>query len=367
MAKNYYQILGVGKSASEEEIKKAYRKLAHKYHPDKHGGDEKKFKEINEAYQVLSNSEKRERYDQYGSADPFSGFAGGEPFAGGWDFGNFGGFGAQNYSDLGDLGDILDDFFEGLGVKPKRRTYQRGSDIEVLLEITLEEAFRGTAKEIKVRTYVRCAKCEGKGAEAGTTFTACAVCGGQGEIREQKKTFFGSFSQVKSCATCRGTGQIPEKPCTSCGGHGRVQGDARVKIDILPGIPNNQVIKVQGKGEAGERGTREGDLYVRVRILPHNIFARREDNLIVRHELNLIELLLGKKVGVPTLGGGKVLVEIPPHFNLKEDLKIPGEGMPHFGSFGRGDLMVNFIVKSPKKLGPKAKKFLEELGDNLSY
>lgn len=361
MAKDYYHILGVHKGSSEEEIKKAYRKLAHKYHPDKAGGDEKKFKEINEAYQVLSSREKRDRYDRFGTAEPFAGFGGGEsPFAG-FDFGNMEGFGGQSFSDLGDLNEILGDFFEGLGVRPKRKTYQRGSDLEMPLEISLEEAFRGLTKHLKINTLVRCRHCDGIGGEKGSGFTACETCAGQGEIREQKKTFFGSFSQIKTCARCHGTGQIPKKLCSACKGSGRVPAEREVTVDILPGIQSSQVIKIKGKGEAGERGTAEGDLYVRINIKPHSIFIRQGDNLVVKKELHMIDLLLGKKIEVPTVSGGKVMVEIPAHFDLKEDLKIPGEGMPHFGNFGRGDMLVNFIVKAPKKLSPRGKKLLEDL------
>jgi molecular chaperone DnaJ len=358
MAKDYYQILGVTKAATEDEIKKAYRKLAHQYHPDKAGGSEEKFKEINEAYQVLSDKNKRAQYDRFGSADPMGGFGAGG-FNGGTGFGfdpsQFG-----NMSDMGDLGDMFESIFEGFGGRAARKTYEKGADLEIQEQITLEESFRGLTKNLKLRTLVECAKCKGKGAEPGSSFEKCATCDGRGEIREQKRTFFGSFSQVRTCSKCHGTGEIPKKACSVCKGAGRVEGDRDVRIEILPGIEDNQLIQIRGAGEAGERGTAAGDLYVRVRVRPHSVFERHGANLVVARELKVVDLLLGKKIEVPTVAGGRVSVEIPAGFNLKENFRIPGEGMPHFNSYGRGDLYISFVIKAPKKLDGKAKKALEE-------
>jgi molecular chaperone DnaJ len=360
--KDYYQILGVAKTASEDDIKKAYRKLAHQYHPDKAGGDEKKFKEINEAYQVLSDKGKRAQYDRFGTAEPMGGFPGGGQWGGGFPEG-FGGFGfdPQNMGDMGDFGDVFESFMEGLGVRPRRKTYEKGADLEIQEQIDLEESFRGVRKNLRLRTLVQCVKCEGKGAEAGSTFEKCATCDGQGEIREQRRTFFGSFSQVKVCTKCHGAGEIPKKPCPVCKGSGRVESNREISVDILPGIEDGQLIKVKNMGEAGERGTAAGDLYIRVRVRPHPTFERHGNDLLIRKELRVIDLLLGRKVEVPTISGNKVNVEIPANFNLKDNLRVSNEGMPHFGSHGRGDLLVNFIIKAPKKPGSKARKLLEEL------
>lgn len=366
--KDYYQILGVSKTATDEEIKKAYRKLAHKYHPDKSGGDEAKFKELNEAYQVLSDKAKRSNYDRFGTAEPFgaqgAGFGGQNPF-GGFGFGGFGGAQGFDFSfqDAGDMGEMFETFFEEMGVKPRRRTYERGSDIEIVQEITLEEAFRGATRSIKVKTFWACAECKGKGGDTAAGYKTCEACSGKGEIREKRQTFFGSFSQIKTCDQCRGSGKIPNKICTACKGAGRIAGERAVELDILPGVQDNQIIKIKGSGEAGELGTPTGDLYIRVRVAPHPVFERRGDDLAVKKEIKLLDLLLGKKAEVPTISGGKMDFEIPAGFNLKEDLRISGEGMPHFGSFGRGDLLVNFTIKAPKKLDSKAKKLLEELGE----
>lgn len=367
MAKDYYHILGVAKTASEEEIKKAYRKLAHQYHPDKPGGNEAKFKEINEAYQVLSDKLKRAQYDRFGNAESgmggfpgggFGGFQGGVPPN--WDGFGFG-VDPEAFSGMGDMGDIFETFFEGLGVRPRRKTYEKGSDLEVIEEVTLEEAFRGTTKVLKLNMLVACAACKGRGAEAGTGFEKCATCDGKGEVREQRRTFFGNFSQIKACDKCHGTGEVPKKACHACKGSGRVEADRDVRVTILPGIENGQLIKITGMGEAGERGTTAGDLYVRVKVRPHHRFERRGSDLIVNHDLKVLDLLLGKKVEVSTISGGKVAVEVPANFNLKDHLRIPEEGMPRFGAYGRGDLLVNFIVKAPKKPSAKAKKLLEEL------
>lgn len=356
--KDYYTILGVQKTASEEEIKKAYRKLAHQHHPDKAGGDEKKFKEINEAYQVLSDKNKRAQYDRFGTAEPMGGFGGGQGGAQQW--GNMG-FDPSQFGDMGDLGDIFESFFEGMGGRPRRKTYEKGSDLEVQELITLEEAFSGIVKTVRLKTFVHCERCKGKGAEPGTDFEKCSTCDGQGEIREQRRTFFGSFSQVKTCEKCHGSGEIPKKPCTTCKGAGRIESQREIKIEIVAGIDDNQLIKVKGMGEAGERGTASGDLYVRVRVRPSAVFARHGADLVVTKELKLIDVLLGKTVEVPVVSGGTIKAEIPAGFNLKENFKIAGQGMPHIGSRSRGDMFVNFIIKAPKKPSSKEKELLEKL------
>lgn len=357
---DYYKILGINKTASEEEVKKAFRKLAHKYHPDKGDGDDKKFKEINEAYQVLSNKEKRGQYDRFGAGgfDPFGGFS---PFGSAQGpFGevkfDFGGGG-----DFGDLSDIFDAFFEGMGVKQKRRTYHRGADIQIIQEITLEEVFRGVEKNFNYRTAVKCEKCHGLGNDPKAGFDQCAVCGGRGEIKEVRQSFFGNFIQVKPCRQCFGVGQIPKKICETCKGSGKIIGERTLKIEIRPGISDGQIIKIKGAGEAGEKGTAEGDLYVIIKIKPHSVFQRRGDDLLIKKEANIIDLLLEKKIEIPTISGNRLKTEIPAGFDLKNNLKISGEGMPRFGSYGRGDLIVELTIKTPKKLSAKAKKILEDL------
>ena len=242
MPKDYYQILGVTKAASEEEIKKAYRKLAHEYHPDKAGGNEQKFKEINEAYQVLSNSAKRAQYDRFGGVEAgnfgaqWGGPAAGGGFSGENPFEGFGfGFDPEQFSGTGDFGDIMDSIFGGMGGRPRRKTYDRGSDIETQAEITLEDAFRGVAKMLRVRTFVACETCKGKGAEPGSGFEKCTTCDGQGEVREQRRTFFGAFSQVEHVKNAMARGRFPKKACPVCRGVGRVISTRDIRIEILPG------------------------------------------------------------------------------------------------------------------------------------
>ncbi len=363
---DYYKILGIEKNANEDEIKKAFRKLAHKYHPDK-GGDENKFKEINEAYQVLSNKEKRNQYDRFGKVFDGAGAGGFNPFGGqGNPFGevrfDFGG------ADFGDLGDIFDTFFEGLGVKQKRHTYHRGSDIQITEEITLEEAFHGVRKEIGYSVMVRCEKCSGVGHDPKIGFDECSVCGGKGEIRETRQSFFGNFAQVKNCEKCFGTGQIPKKICETSKGSGKVKGHKKNTIEIRPGVDNNQLIKVQSVGEAGERGAQEGDLYIRIRVKPHHIFRRVGEDLVIRKEVSMIDLLLDKKIEVPIIAGDKLKVDVPKGFNLKENLIIKREGMPRFGLLtgeGRGNLIIDMEIKTPKKMSAKVKKILEDLENEV--
>ncbi len=372
MTKNYYKILGIHKGASDEEIKKAFYRLAHKYHPDK-GGDEKKFKEINEAYQVLSNKEKRAQYDRFGQV--FSAGAGPTYGGDGFGFGEAGPFGEVKFDfggDFGDIGDIFDAFFEGLGVRQKRRTYERGADIQVIQEITLEEAFRDVEKKINYSVAVRCQKCGGLGHDPQAGFEKCPVCAGRGEIKETRRSFFGDFVQVKACDKCFGTGQLPKKICDTCHGSGKIRGEKNITIEVRAGIADGQIIKVQSAGEAGERGSKEGDLYIKIKINPHPIFKRQGDDLFIKKEIKLTDLLLGRKIEIPIISGnpegkqasygaGKLKVEIPADFDLKSNLRIPAEGMPRFNGSGRGDLIVELTVKTPRKLSPKVKEILEDL------
>lgn len=355
MAKDYYKILGIEKNASDEDVKKAYRKLAHQYHPDKPSGDEAKFKEINEAYQILSDKQKRASYDRFGTSEPF-GAGGGNPFSG------FSGGGFNvNVEDLGDLGDIFESVFEGMGFAGNRRTYQRGSDLEIPLNITLEEAFKGAIKDLHFSTLVRCEKCSGQGGEVKEGFTKCATCDGKGEVREERRTFFGSFAQVKSCTKCHGQGRIPNKVCGTCKGTGRATGEKHLQVTILPGVHHNQIMTVKGAGEAGQHNTEPGDLYVKIHITPHEKFERHGDNLLLKKEITVFDILLGKKLEITNIDGHEKGVALPTHFNLHEELRLPGEGMPRLGGFGRGDLLIRFTLKTPKEPSSRAKKLLEEL------
>ncbi|OGZ01487.1 MAG: hypothetical protein A3G64_01465 [Candidatus Liptonbacteria bacterium RIFCSPLOWO2_12_FULL_60_15] len=350
MPKDYYNILGVPRSAGEEEIKKAYRRLAHQYHPDRPTGNEGKFKEINEAYQILSNREKRTAYDRFGAV-PEGGIPGG-----------FGGFEA-NFGDLGDLGEIFESFFGG---RERRRTYHRGADLEYALEVTLEEAFRGGRREISYAAPVRCDACGGLGHDARAGTEKCATCAGRGEIREAKRTFFGNFSQVRMCEKCHGTGEVPKRICAACAGGGRIRGTRRVALSIHPGVEDGQVLKVSGQGEAGERGAGDGDLYVRIRVKPHSVFRRVHADLWVTKRVSAIDLLLGTPLEITAIDGDVLRAEVPAGARIKEPVRLKGRGMPHFGRSGRGDMVLELDVELPKKLSVKARKLLEELRNELS-
>ncbi len=364
--KDYYKILGVSKDAPDEEIKKAYRKLAHEYHPDRPGGNEARFKEINEAYQVLSNKEKKAQYDRFGEVPEgaAAGYGGAwNPFGEGGFSAGFGGFGAQNGFGV-DFEDIFEGIFGGSGGQ-RRRTYTQGSDVELEIQITLEEAFRGVARDIKFKTNVLCDVCGGVGYDRSKGTKKCATCVGKGEVKVERKTFFGNFSQVKLCPDCGGRGEIPNVVCKNCKGEGKVFSSKSVAVDIAPGIEDGQIVKVSGGGEAGSKGGASGDLYIVIRITPHPVFTRKKSDLYVTKDIDLAEALLGKEIGMHDVGGEKFGVVIPTGFSLNEKMKIAKRGMPKFGMGSRGDLYVTFNLKLPKHLSPRAKKMIEELDDEL--
>lgn len=364
MAKDYYKILGVAKGASEDEIKKAYRRLAHQHHPDKSGGNEAKFKEVNEAYQVLGNKEKRTQYDRFGQVfeGAPSAYSGQNPF-GGFGF-NPEGF-RVNMEDFGDFGDIFEGMFDQFGGGRRRETYKRGSDVEVVAELTLEEAFHGVKRTIRFTTAVTCTKCKGIGYDKAKGTTQCGTCKGKGEVREARRTFFGNFTQVRSCPTCKGRGETPNEECKLCGGTGRTTGAQEVEIQIAAGVEDGQIIKVTGRGEAGEQGASAGDLYVIVRVKPSALFERKRADLFASHEIKLTDLALGKSFEIAGVDGEHIKVEIPSGFDIHELLKVQGKGMPRFGSFGRGDIYLTLRIQTPKKVSAKAKKLLEELEKEL--
>ncbi len=362
MAEDYYKVLGVSKGASDEDIKKAYRQLAHKYHPDKSGGDEKKFKEVNEAYQVLSNSEKKAQYDRFGQT--FDGMPGGAPY-GQPGFGEGFNWNVDFGGDMVDLSDMLESIFGQFGGQ-RRQTYTHGSDMEIVQDISLEEAYKGLKRTIKFKTYISCDVCGGLGHDKRKGFLTCTVCQGQGEIKERKKTFFGNFAQVRSCPKCSGRGEIPNDPCKICEGAGRALGMKEVTVDINPGVESGQIIKVSGAGETGEREGLSGDLYVVIRIKPHHTFSRNKNNLLITQEIRFTDALLSKKIEIKDVSGETFEVTIPQGFNIKDKLRVPGRGMPVFGLLhNRGDLYISFTLKTPKKLSAKAKKLLEDLEGEL--
>ncbi len=373
---DYYKILGVDKNASQDEIKKAFRKLAHKYHPDKAGGDEKKFKEINEAYQVLSDPEKRKQYDQFGRTfEGGAGFGGGQSGFGGGGFnwqdfarasGNQGFKGNIDFDDF-DLGDIFGDWFGGAARSRQRENAdgrKRGDDLEYPLQVTMEEAAFGAEKIISLNKWVTCEKCNGRGYESGTKIVTCPECGGSGFVSRAQRTFFGVFQTQTVCQTCGGSGKKPEHYCSRCHGTGRVKDKVSLKIKIPAGINDGESIKLTGQGDAGVRGGAPGDLYVTVKIKPKLGFKREGYNILSKHKINFVQAALGDKVEIETLDG-KVKLKIPAGTQSGDVFKLSGKGAYKLHGRGRGDHLVEIIVEVPKKLSRRAKELLEQLKEEL--
>jgi molecular chaperone DnaJ len=344
--KNYYDILGVPKNASQEEIKRAYRKLAHQYHPDKgKGGNEEKFKEINEAYQVLSNPQKRQQYDTFGRT---------QGSGGGFDFSGF----RQGASGINfDFGDIFEEFFSG--GRTRENVSARGRDIEINVEITLEEAFRGLKRPLSFETYVVCERCGGKQYEPDSKMATCNVCRGVGRVKEDQHTFFGTFSNVRVCRECRGAGKAPEKKCKECIGEGRISGRRSTEVEIPAGVQSGVAIKVAGAGEAGAGGA-TGNLYVRVFVREHREFKRKGQDLYTNAEISLTQAVLGGEIKTRTIDG-IVSLKIPNGTRDGDLIRLRSKGMPKVSVIGRGDQYVKIRVDIPKKLSKKARELLEEL------
>ncbi|MSU54273.1 MAG: molecular chaperone DnaJ [Candidatus Staskawiczbacteria bacterium] len=354
---DYYEILGVTKNASQEEVKKAFHKLAHKYHPDK-GGDEKKFKEINEAYQVLSDATKRQQYDQFGKGFDQMGGGGAQDFNWAW----------QNQSqgqgmDAEDLSDIFENFFSfgGGGRRASKKDIKKGKDIQVDIEINLEDTLQQTTKTINLEKLITCHRCEGKGAEPGTKIHECVMCRGQGQVQQVKRTILGSYTTFTTCPECKGEGTKPEKPCNVCRGEGRTKGREEIQINIPAGIDSNQVIKMDGKADAGKKNGRAGDLYVRVLVKRHPVFVRKEDDLYISKTIGFSQAVLGDEIEIPTLEGKNMLLTIPQGTESGKVLRISGKGIAHFNGYGNGNLYVELIIDTPRKISKEQRKVLDQL------
>ena len=362
---DYYQVLGVAKNATDQDIKKAYRKLAHKYHPDK-GGDEKKFKEINEAYQILSDKGKKEQYDKFGRV--FEGAQGGPQGAQGFGAGN--GFDfesmrdqfAQGGAGSGDMGDIFGEFFgQGSGAAGQRQDFKRGDNIQIDMEFPLEAVLKEQEREIKLRKMNTCSRCKGTGAEPGTAVKECFSCRGTGQVQQIKRTILGSITHYTICPECNGEGSKPEKPCNVCKGEGRVMGEEKVKIFIPAGVDTNQIMKVAGKGDAGVRGGEPGDIYVRIFIKKHPVFQRTGDDLRMSVPISFSQAALGDEIEIVNLDSAKFLLKIPNGTESGKVLRISRKGVPHFSGFGRGNLYVKLDVNTPKHLTRNQKDLLKQL------
>lgn len=358
---DYYEILGVAKSATQDDIKKAFHKLAHKYHPDK-GGDEKKFKEINEAYQVLSDSKKRAQYDQFGRVFDQQGPTGqgGQGFDYNWMWGNK--TQPDIEFDFEDVGDIFESFFGGGGArKTAKKDHKRGRDIQVDIEIPLEKVLKSSIEKINILKYAVCSRCAGLGAEPGTKTKECFSCRGMGQVQQVKKTFLGSYTTITTCPECKGEGNIPEKPCNVCKGEGRIKAEDKIEIHIPAGVDTNQVIKIEGKGDAGKKGGKPGNLFARIFVKNNTNFERKGDDLFMQSEISFSEAVLGDKIEIKTLDGSAILLDIPQGTESGKVLRISGKGIPHFSGYGKGNLYVILKIKTPKKLSRKQKELLEKL------
>lgn len=353
--KDYYKILGVEKNASQDEIKKAFRKLAHQHHPDK-GGDEKKFKEASEAYQILSDEKKRAEYDTHGSAGGGQGFGRGgtQGQAGGFDFSGFGG--SQGFEGI-DLNDIFGDFFGGRSTQSSQRA-RRGNDVSVDIKLSFSEAVFGVERKIRIAKTSACETCGGSGAKPKTKLIVCSVCKGAGRISENRQSVFGTFSHMRDCSHCGGYGKIPEEKCATCKGAGVMRREEEINIKIPAGIEQGEMVRLTGAGEAVQHGT-SGDLYVRVSIAPHPVFKRDHESLVMNLRVKLTDAILGTEYPLETLDGS-IKLTIPKGVSSGEVLRVKGKGIP-VDKKHRGDLFIKIEVKNPAKLSRKAEKLIEEL------
>lgn len=350
--RDYYEVLGVSKNASDDELKKAYRKAAVKYHPDKESGDETKFKEVSEAYEVLKDKQKRQRYDQFGHAGvggASGGAGGGNPFEG------FGGFnGAQGFDfGGGGLGDIFGQFFGG---SQGRSGPQRGRDVEVSLQLSFEEAIFGVEQSISLDIDSECSHCKGDTMEPGSSMKTCPTCKGAGQQTRVMNTMFGAIQQAMPCETCDGRGQVPEKVCTVCHGRGTERKKQNIKVKIPAGIDDGSTIRLKERGEAVGQGQR-GDLYVHIRVKAHKKFTREGDLILSDEHISMVDAALGTEIDVKTVDG-TVRMKVPAGTQSGTDFKLSGHGVPHLRSDSRGAHIVQVIVDIPTKLSKKQKELL---------
>lgn len=359
--RDYYEVLGIEKGASEAEIKKAFRKMAMKYHPDRNPDNkeaEEHFKEVNEAYEVLSDPEKKKRYDQFGHAgvDPNAGFGGG----------GFGGFGGGGFG-FDDIFDMFGGAFGGGfgGGRSRRNGPKKGRDLQKSVTIEFKEALFGCSREIEVNKYVKCKTCNGEGAEPGTSKKACDVCGGSGQVSQVKNTAFGRFQNIVTCSKCNGTGEIIEKPCHECNGAGKIKSRIKMKVDIPAGIDTDNMITLRGQGEPGENGGPDGDLYVVVNVKPHSVYKRRDYNLYIDLPITYEQAVLGDKIKVPSFGESYAYT-IPAGTQSGSEFRLRGKGVTNPRTGRKGDLYVRVVVEIPTKLSGKEKKAVKTMAHAMS-
>lgn len=364
MSKDYYSVLGVNKNASQDEIKKVFREKAHKFHPDKQGGDEAKFKELNEAYQVLGDQKKRSQYDQFGSTFDQARAGGGQGF------GDFSGGFNINMDDLGDIFGGFGDIFGFSGQsRSGRGQSNRGRDIHIVLSIDFKEAVFGVEKEIGLKKTVKCSRCQGEGREPGSEIITCKTCGGKGSVARSQRTIFGNMQIQMACKDCEGLGKIFKEKCSACRGVGIAQQIVNLKVKIPAGIDNNETIRLSGQGEADKNGSRAGDLYIKIRVNQEKMFQRHGYDILSKEKINITTAVLGGKISVETVDG-PVELKIPEGTQAGRVIRMKNKGVPHLAGrdyFGRnqekrGDHLVEIIIKIPTNLSRKQKEILRESG-----
>jgi molecular chaperone DnaJ len=354
MAKNYYDILGVDKKATTDDIKKAFRKLAQKHHPDK-GGDEEQFKEITEAYAILGDEKKRREYDSYGQT--FQGGGGAGP--GGFDFSGFQGFQGGQYAEF-DFSDLFEGFGDVFGNVRKPRT-PRGRDISIDIEVSFKESILGASRSVLITKTVKCDTCDGSGAKPNTEMNKCSACNGQGKVHETRDSILGSFTSVRACTACDGVGKVPKEKCANCSGRGLARKEVEIKLQVPAGIDGGEMLRLPTQGEAIKNGV-AGDLYVKVHVKPHGVFKKEGINLIMDLPIKLTDALLGTSVSVTTLDDKVLEVKVPPMNETSEVLRVRGKGVRYgTGEGNTGDLLIRVSTTLPKKLSGKAKKAIQDL------
>ena len=370
--RDFYEVLGVNKNATDEELKKAYRKLAKKYHPDANPDNKKeaeeKFKEVNEAYETLSDPQKRRMYDQFGPDGPqgFGGGAGG-PFGNGGYY-SYSSSGFDGFSDFGDLGDIFSSFFGGgrASARQQDRGPKKGADLNLNLEITFEEAFLGVEKEIVITRPETCDICHGTGAKPGTSVTKCSICNGTGTVRQVQNTILGQMQTTRTCTNCHGTGEVIKEVCDNCKGKGTVRKQARIKVKIPAGIDDNQTVVLRGEGEPGEKGGPQGDLYITIKMKRSNIFTRQGTTVMCDVPITITQATLGANLKIPMVDGTYETFTIPEGTQTGTKFTIRERGFKGLNSTVRGNYIFTVIVQTPKRLSREQRDLLEQLAKTMN-
>ncbi len=373
--RDYYEVLGVNKNATDDELKKAYRKLAKKYHPDANPDNkaeaEAKFKEVNEAYETLSDPQKRRMYDQFGPDGPqgFNGGAGG-PFGGGNGYYSYTSSGFDGFGDFGDLGDIFSSFFGGgfggRSTNKKQNGPRKGADLNLHIDITFEQAFLGVEKEIAITRNETCNICHGSGAKPGTSVTKCPTCNGTGQIRQVQNTILGQMQTTRTCTNCHGTGEVIKEPCENCKGKGTVRKQPKIKVKIPAGIDDGQTVVLRGEGEPGEKGGPKGDLYITVRLKKHSIFSRKANNVYCDVPITITQATLGAELEIPMVDGSKEKYKIPEGTQTGTKFVIRGKGFKSVSSNSVGDFVFTVNVQTPKRLSKEQRELLVQLAKTMN-